>query len=76
MFLYCMGYNINIIILDDANGVPGSVWHNSDDSYTIFIDGKLSKETQKQVFQHEIKHICGNDFEKYDVQMIEAEAHA
>lgn len=71
-----MGFNINVIILDDANGVPGSVWHNADDSYTIFIDGKLSKETQKKVFRHEIKHICGNDFEKYDVQMIEAEAHA
>ncbi len=76
MFLCCMGYNINIIILDDANGVPGSVWHNSDDSYTIFIDGKLSKEKQRKVFRHEIKHICGNDFEKYDVQMIESEAHA
>lgn len=73
--MYYNGYNINVILLDDANGVPGSVWHNTDDSYTIFIDAKLCADHQQKIFKHEMKHICGNDFEKADVQEIEAEAH-
>lgn len=73
--MYYKGYDINVILLNDANGVPGSVWHNSDDSYTIFIDARLGTEKQKEVFQHEINHIINGDFEKTDIQQIEAEAH-
>lgn len=73
--MYYKGYDINVILLNDANGVPGSVWHNSDDSYTIFIDAHLGTEKQKEVFQHEINHIINGDFEKADIQQIEAEAH-
>ncbi len=75
MPLYYMGRNINIVILDDADGVPGSVCHNADDSYTIFIDAKLCQEKQEKVFHHEMRHILGNDFEKDGVQQIEAETH-
>ena len=73
--MYYKGYDINVILLNDANGVPGSVWHNSDDSYTIFIDARLSTEKQKEVFEHETNHIINDDFEKTDVQQIETEAH-
>lgn len=73
--MYYKGYNINVILLNDANGVPGSVWHNSDDSYTIFIDARLSDSKQKKVFQHEMAHIIKNDFEKDNVQDIELNAH-
>ena len=75
MKVYNNGYMINVVLLDDAQGVPGSVWHNSDDSYTIFIDAKLCADHQKRVFDHEMRHICENDFEKESVQRIEAEAH-
>lgn len=73
--MYYKGNNINVILLNESYGVPGSVWHNADDSYTIFIDSHLSAEKQKEVFQHEINHIMNGDFEKTDVQQIEAEAH-
>lgn len=73
--MYHRGILYNVILLNDACGVPGSVWHNSDDSYTIFIDAKLSEEKQKKVFLHEMKHIQENDFEKEDVQEIELKAH-
>lgn len=65
-----------MILLDDSCGVPGSVWHNRDDSYTIFIDSRLTIERQKEVFQHELNHILNNDFEKENVQQIESIAHA
>lgn len=73
--MYYEGNNINVILLNESYGVPGSVWCNADDSYTIFIDSHLSAEQQKEVFQHEISHIMNGDFEKTDVQQIEAEAH-
>lgn len=73
--MYYEGNNINVILLNESFGVPGSVWHNADDSYTIFIDSHLSAEKQREVFQHEVKHIMNGDFEKTDVQQIEAEAH-
>lgn len=73
--MYHRGILYNVILLNDACGVPGSVFHNSDDSYTIFIDAKLSKEKQKKVFLHEMNHIKQNDFEKENVQEIESHAH-
>lgn len=66
-----MGYYINVIMLEESYGVPGSVHHNKDDSYTIFIDANLSYEKQNEIFLHELRHITGHDFEKTDVQLIE-----
>lgn len=73
--MYHRGIYYNVVLLDDTNGVPGSVWKNPDDSYTIFIDTKLNDIEQRKVFLHEMKHIQENDFEKYDVQEIETDAH-
>ena len=74
--MYYDKYNVNVVLLDDAGGVPGSVWHNADDSYTIFIDAKLCAEHQRKVFQHELGHICEGDFEKENTQIIGGNMHA
>ena len=76
MYYNVNGYDINVILLDDALGVPGSVWHNTDDSFSIFIDAKLSFEKQREVFKHELNHILMNDFTKDDVNKIEFDAHS
>lgn len=73
--MYHKGIYYNVILLEDACGVPGSVWQNPDDSYTIFIDAKLSNAEQRKVFLHEMKHIQRKDFEKEDVQEIEFATH-
>lgn len=73
--MYYNGIFFNVVLLADAGGVPGSVWHNSDDSYTIFIDSKLTIEKQKEIFNHELNHITNGDFEKNNVQQIEFVAH-
>jgi hypothetical protein len=73
--LYYKGYYINVVILDESYGVPGCVRHNSDDSYTIFIDASLNHERQREVFLHEMRHILGNDFDEKDVQKIEMKNH-
>lgn len=51
------------------------VTENEDGSFTIFIDESLSRDGQQDAFLHAMKHILGNDFEKYDISDIERAAH-
>lgn len=66
-------YQVHFVKL--GNNVKEAVTKNEDDSYTIFIESRLCKEEQNNVFLHAIKHILENDFEKTDVNVIELEAH-
>lgn len=46
------------------------------DGYTVYIDVNLSEQQQLKAYAHALHHIRNNDFEKPDVQAIEAEAHS
>ena len=61
----------------DFGDVKGSemVTPNSDGSYTILINSRISFEAQQKAVLHAIGHIERNDFEKDNVQQIEAIAH-
>lgn len=48
---------------------------NEDDSYTIFIESSLSYEEQQKAFKHAMIHILNADFDRYNVNHIEAIAH-
>ena len=48
---------------------------NSDGSYTIFLNARLSHERQLEAYAHALSHIQGNDFEKDNADMIELSAH-
>lgn len=43
--------------------------------YTVYIDSSLSDYGREKAYKHALHHISNNDFEKADVQEIEAEAH-
>ena len=43
--------------------------------YTIYINARLNTESRLRAFKHALRHISCHDFEKYDVQLIEADAH-
>ena len=43
--------------------------------YTVYLDAKLSYTGKLEAYHHALKHIDRNDFEKENVQKIEAEAH-
>lgn len=66
---------INVQLLDMDTHIPEHLVKNSDDSYTIFINARLSYESRLKSYYHALKHIKGNDFEKDNVQRIEFEAH-
>ena len=63
--------NINTYILDMPWGLRGCACENADGGYTILINGKLSYYQQVKTYQHELGHITNNDFEKYDIGVIE-----
>lgn len=45
------------------------------DGYTVYIREDLSIDQKLEALAHAMRHINGDDFEKADVQEIEANAH-
>lgn len=68
--------SINVQLINFDTCIKESVVKNADDSYTIFINAKLSHEKQCEVYNHAIAHIENCDFEKLDADKIEFEAHS
>ena len=62
-------------IMDMDTMVPEHLVKNEDNSYTIFLNARLSKENQLKSYYHALRHINENDFCKENVQNIEYEAH-
>lgn len=45
------------------------------DCYSVYINARDSREKQLEAYRHAIQHAVNDDFEKSDVQEIEADAH-
>lgn len=69
------GRDVFVHIIDLSGKVSEAVTENEDGTYTIFIDARLAPEAQRARYEHAMRHIQSNDFEKADVQIIEAAAH-
>lgn len=69
--------DINVVLMDfpKKRKTHEAVTQNADGTYTIFIDARISSEGQQREFNHAMQHIEAGDFEKPDVQLIEAAAH-
>lgn len=68
--------NIYVYPHDLELGIYEQVIQNPDDSFTILLNSRYNHETQVEAYLHTLEHIRCRDFEKTDVQQIEAEAHA
>ena len=67
--------DINVQLLDMDTKIPEHLVKNDDDSYTVFLNARLSQESRIKSYVHALRHIRENDFEKINVQEIEANAH-
>lgn len=67
--------DVNVVLLDLPTKEKEAVTKNEDGSFTIFINSKLSHKGQLLAYKHAMKHIQDNDFQKSNVQAIEAAAH-
>lgn len=66
--------NVHVYIVDLPDGINEMVTPCSD-GYTIYIDDKLSDTGKRDAYRHALYHITNHDFERYDVNEIEVEAH-
>ena len=67
--------DVNVVLLDFPNSKKEMVVPNEDGSFTIFINAKHSVEQQAEAYEHAMKHIQNQDFQREDVQSIEHAAH-
>ena len=67
--------NINVQFLDMDTKIPEHLIKNADDSYTIFLNSKLSREEHLKSYLHALSHIQNGDFDKLNVNQIEYDAH-
>lgn len=67
--------DINVQLLNMDTKIPEHLVKNEDESYTIFLNAKLSHENQLKSYYHALKHIESNDFSKVNVQEIETGSH-
>lgn len=71
-----IGDTVTVVFMDMEVGVKGETVHAlPEDRYIIYINLLYDAETQKNTFYHERDHIRKKDFEKENVQVIEADAH-
>ena len=68
---------VYVQLIDFGRNVRASeaITPNDDGSFTIFVNSRLSATRQKEAVEHALLHIGHHDFQKTDVQQIEAEAH-
>ena len=67
--------DVNVVVIDFPNYEREMVVPNEDGSYTVMLNARLSVEHQQIAYKHAMEHIKNMDFEKKDVQKIEAIAH-
>lgn len=67
--------DINTYLLDMDVLIPEHIVKNNDDSYSIFINSRLTHERQLAAYAHALKHIQNGDFEKPDADQIELQSH-
>lgn len=68
------GNPVTITLIDMEYGIEEEVCE-VDGHYNIFLNARSSHAARLNAFDHAIEHIRRDDWEKADVQLIEAEAH-
>lgn len=69
-----MSFDYQVFFMDGMT-VNEAITENEDGSFTIFINSNLCDSKRLKAINHAIRHITGRDFEKADIQEIEASAH-
>lgn len=62
-------------VIDMDTSITEQVIKNSDDTYTIFLNARLSWERIMLGYYHALKHIQNEDFDKQNADDIEYKTH-
>lgn len=66
---------VYVYLVDLPSGINEMVTPCADGDYTVYLSARLDNAHRQRAYEHALKHIRNNDFQKTDVQQIEAEAH-
>lgn len=68
--------DVNCCLADLPTTIPAFVVSNADDSYTIVLNARHSREQHLKSYAHEYNHIMNGDYEKKcSADLIEFWAH-
>lgn len=67
--------DVFVYLTDLPDGIREMVVPCGDGNYTVYLSAKLDNIHRQRAYEHALKHIRDNDFQKTDVQQIEAAAH-
>ena len=68
--------DINVLYADMPTAIRSYVVSNTDMTYTVVLNSRLSHEQNLISYTHELKHINDGDYDKKcSVNMIEINAH-
>ena len=67
--------DIYVYVVNLPPGINEMITPCGDGNYTVYLSAKLSSIGQQRAYEHALRHIQNHDFQKTDVQQIEAEAH-
>lgn len=56
--------DVNCCMADLPTTIPAFVASNTDGSYTIILNARLSREQHLKSYEHEMKHILNGDYER------------
>lgn len=56
--------DVNVLFMDMPARIPAFVKANSDNSYSVILNSRLTHERRMQAYQHEISHIKNGDYDK------------
>lgn len=62
--------------MDLPTTIEGFTRLNEDGSYTIVLNARSAHSRRIRTYDHEVRHIVRNDFDRDDVQEVEVENHA
>ena len=66
--------DVFVYVVDLPDGINEMI-SSCSEGYTVYIDAKLDSFQVQKAYEHACRHIENGDFEKTDVQQIEADAH-
>ena len=66
---------INVVVMNMEHGIHEMIVANHDGSHTIFLNARDSNERRMESYCHALSHLKHDDFDKDDVQQIEADCH-
>ena len=62
-------------LADLPDGINEMVCPCADGNYTIYLDARLDQAQRQRAYRHALRHIERNDFERENVDEVEAESH-